>query len=216
MIPRKPLATWQHFAQACGRCETGFAPDAGLRDDRVVLGALPAPQRFGQDCYPFPTLWPDSDGVRPFFATAAGRLWRLVASGVGNRVFRFALLPDFVESALRTTTKRGSSKCGNHLSFSPFSPRWLAVCKTRLRAVWQVRLRVLRLLMSPTTMRSPALSLAALPGLQPAASIWACRPATDLSAASAAYGLTASRGHPRLAVLFCAFWPGREGESAYV
>jgi hypothetical protein len=65
-------------------------------------------------------------------------------------------------------------------------------------------------------MPSPALSLAALQALQPAASTWGCRPATDLIAAHAAGVLTASRGKPRLAVLFCAFWPEREGERADV
>ena len=48
MIPRKPLASWQQFAQAFGRGETGFAPNAGLRDDQSVLGALLAPQCLGE------------------------------------------------------------------------------------------------------------------------------------------------------------------------
>lgn len=215
MIPRNPLATWRLFAQALRAGEFGFAPIAGLRDDRLVLGAMLAPQRPGQDCYPFPTLWPDSFGVRPFFATGAVSLWRLVASCAMTRFFGFASLQETVDSAQRTTTKRGSSKCGNPFFLSPFSPcRWLAVCKTRLRAGWQV-LRLARpSLMSPTTMSPPARSLAALQALQPAASIWACRPATDLNAASAAYVMTASRGAPPAGrfVLCVPAWT-RRGES---
>ena len=215
MIPRNPLATWQQFAQAFGPGEFGFAPIVGLRDDRGVLGAVLAPQRSGQDCYPFPTLWPDSFGVRPFFATRAVSLWRLVASCAMTHFFGFASLRETVDSAQRTTTKRGSSKCGNPFFLSPFSPcRWLAVCKTRPRAGWQGLLRARLLPMSPTTMRSPALSSAALQVQQPAASIWACRPATDLIAAIAAYVMTASRGaRPAGRFVLCAPARAQGGES---
>ena len=141
MNPRKPLASWQQFAQAFWQGETGFAPSAGLRDDRCVPGALLAPQCLGQDCYPFPTLWPDSDGVRPFFVTGfvagAAPLWRLVASCVRASFFQFASLLETVESMRRTTNKRGSSKCGNLSFLSSFSPcRWPAACRTLRRAVW--------------------------------------------------------------------------------
>jgi len=215
MNPRKPLATWQQFAQAFGRAEFGFALVAGLRDDLLVLGAKPAPQRPVQDCYPFPTLWPDSFGVRPFFGAGGLPVWRLVASCVRARFFGFASLRETVDSAQRTTIKRGSSKCGNPLFLSPFSPcRWLAVCKTRLRAGWQVLRLALQSLMSLTTMPSPALSLAALQALQPAASIWACRPATDLIAANAAYAMTASRGAPPAGrFVLCAPARAQRGES---
>ena len=199
MNPRKPLASWQQFAHAVGRGEVGFAPRAGLRDDHCVLGALLAPQCLGQGCYPFPTLWPDSDGVRPFFVsgfvTGAAPLWRLVASCARAWFFQFASLRETVESVRRTTNKRGSSKCGNLSFLSPFSPcRWPAVCKTQRRAGWQALRRVRLLPMSPTTMRSLERSSAALQVLQPAASMWACRPATDLIAAYAASAMTASRG----------------------
>ncbi len=215
MIPRKPLASWQQFAQAFGRGETGFAPNAGLRDDQSVLGALLAPQCLGQDCYPFPTLWPDSFGVRPFFASAAAPLWRLVASCARAGFFQFASLQDSVESAHRTTNKRGSSKCGNLSFFLPFSPcRWLAVCKTRLRAGWQALQLAQPLPMSPTTMRSRVRSSAALRALQPAASTSACRPATDLIAAYAANAMTASRGVPSAGrFVLCVPARTRRGES---
>ena len=197
MNPRNPLASWQQFAQAFGQREIGFAPTSGLGDHGLVFGSLPAPQCVKQDCYPFPTLWPDSDGVRPFFVSFAAPLWRLVASCAKPRFFRFASLGDSVESAHRTTSKRGSSKCGNLSFLSPFSPcRWLVVCKTRLRAGWQ-GLRLARLLpMSQTTTRSLVRSSAALQVLQPAASTSVCRPATDLIAAYAASAMTASRGVP--------------------
>lgn len=197
MFPRKPLASWQLFAQAFGWGETGFAPTAGLRNDQPVLGALLAPQCLGQDCYPFPTLWPDSDGVRPFFSAAAAPLWRLVASCARVCFFQFASLLETVESVRRTTNKRGSSKCGNPFFLSPFSPcRWLAVCKTRLRAGWQGLPWALPLRTQLAASLSPVRSSAALQALQPAASRSACRPATDLIAASAAYAMTASRGVP--------------------
>lgn len=221
MNPRKPLASWQQFAQAFGQGETGFAPSAGLRDDRFVLGALLAPQCLGQDCYPFPTLWPDSDGVRPFFITGfvadAAPLWRLVASCARACVFRFASLLETVESVRRTTNKRGSSKCGNLSFLSPFSPcRWPAACRTLRRAVWLALRGVLLSLTLPATTPSPVRSSAALQGLRLAASTSACRPATDLIAAYAANAMTASWGwFPRLAVLFCP-GPDRLGERADV
>ena len=197
MSPRKLLATWQQFAQAFGRGEFGFAPCSGLRDDQSVLGALFAPQCSRQDCYPFPTHWPDSDGVRPFFWGSAVRLWRLVASCTRACFFQFASLLETVESVHRTTTKRGSSKCGNLSFLSPFSPcRWPAVCKTQRRAVWLALRGVLLSLTLPATTPSPAQSSAALRALQPAASTSACRPATDLIAAYAASAMTASRGVP--------------------
>lgn len=216
MIPRKSLASWQQFAQAFGRGETGFAPDAGLRDDHSVLEAMLAPRRLGQDCYPFPTLWPDSDGVRPFFSSCAAPLWRLVASCARTCFFQFASLLETVESVRRTTSKRGSSKCGNLSFLSPFSPcRWLAVCKTRPRAGWQGLRRVRLLPMSPTTMQSPVRSSAALQALQPAASTSVCRPATDLIAAYAASAMTASRGVPS-AGRFILSWPGQTWGESYV
>lgn len=197
MNPRKPLASWQQFAHAVGRGEVGFASRAGLRDGHCVLGALLAPQCLGQDCYPFPTLWPDSDGVRPFFVSSAAPLWRLVASCARAGFFQFASLQDSVEFAHRTTNKRGSSKCGNLFFLSPFSPcRWLAACRTPLRAVWLALRGGLLSLTLPATTPSPAPSSAALRALQPAASISACRPATDLIAACAASAMTASRGDP--------------------
>ncbi len=214
MNPRKPLASWQLFAQAFGRRETGFAQTLGLRDDRCVLGALLAPQGFGQDCYPFPTLWPDSFGVRPFFVSASAPLWRLVASCARACVFQFASLLDSVESVHRTTNKRGSSKCGNLSYSSPFSPcRWLAACKTRRRAGWQGLRRVRPLPMSPTTMRSLVRSSAALQVLQPAASTSACRPATDLIAANAANAMTASRGDTPAGRFVLRSGPNAWGES---
>ena len=197
MNPRKPLASWQQFAQAFGQGEIGFAPRAGLRDDQPVSGALLAPQCLGQDCYPFPTLWPDSDGVRPFFVSTAAPLWRLVASCARACFFQFASSQNSVESERRTTIKRGSSICGNLSFLSLFSPcRWLAACRTPRRAVWLALRGVLLSLTLPATMPLRVRSSAALRVLQRVASTSACRPATDLIAANAAYAMTASRGVP--------------------
>ena len=84
-----------------------------------------------------------------------------------------------VESAAITTTIRGSSPCGNRLSSLPFCPPRLPVaCRTPRRAVWLVRRPGLS---SPTprkAMSLPARLSAGWRALQPAASSWACRPAT--------------------------------------
>lgn len=196
MNPRKPLASWQEFAQGFGPAQFGFAMWAGLRNDMAVPVAAHISRAFGQACYPFPSPWPDPLRVRSFFSGRSAALRRVVAVCVKGSFFQFASALVAVESAGRATTKRGSSKCRNRLSLSPFSPcRWLAACKT-LRRVGLLALRLVRLLPTlPTTTLSLARSLVALPALQPAASIWACRPATDLIAAPAAHAsLTASRG----------------------
>lgn len=198
MNPRKPLASWQEFAQGFGRAQFGFAMWAGLRNDVNVPGNAHISRVFGQDCYPFPSPWPDPLRVGSFFSGRSAALRRVVAVGVKVSFFQFASALVAVESAGRTTTKRGSSKCRNRLSLSPFLPcRWLAACKTPPRVGLLALLRARLLPTSPTTTLSPARSLVVLPALQPAASIWACRPATDLIAANAAHAsLTASRGTP--------------------
>ena len=198
MNPRKPLASWQEFAQGFGRAQFGFAMWAGLRNDVNVPGNAHISRVFGQDCYPFPSPWPDPLRVRSFFSGRSAALRRVVAVGVKVSFFQFASALVAVESAGRTTTKRGSSKCRNRLSLSPFLPcRWLAACKTRRRARLPARLGVRPLPTLPTTTRSLARLSVALRALRPVASIWACRPATDLIAAFAAHAsLTASRGTP--------------------
>lgn len=197
MFPRKSLASGQEFAQGFGGGEIGFAQTGALRDDALVSGALRLACAVGQDCYPFPSTWPAPNRGRSFFFRAANSLRRLHAVCVSLRDLGFDFAVVVVESLPRTTTKRGSSKCGKPFFLSPFSPcRWLAACKI-LRRVALLALRLVRRLLTlPTTTLLPALSSAALQALQPVASIWACRPATDLIAASAAYLNTASRGNP--------------------
>lgn len=198
MNPRKPLASWQEFAQGFGRAQFGFAMWVGLRNDMVVPVAAHISRAFGQACYPFPSPWPDPLRVRSFFSGRSAALRRVVAVCVNDSVFQFASALVAVESAGRTTTKRGNSKCRNRSSLSPFLPcRWLAACKTPPRAGLRALLQARPLPTLPTTTLSPARSLVALRARQPAASIWACRPATDLIAARAAHAsLTASRGIP--------------------
>ena len=204
MNARESLASWQESAQGFGPAQIGFAMRTGLRNDAGVPVAAHISRDCGQACYPFPSPWPGPLRVRSFFSDGSSAQRRVVAVCVNDSFFRFASALVAVKSAGRTTTKRGSSKCGNPFFLSPFSPcRWLAVCKTRLRAGWQVLRLALPSRMSPTTMPSPALSLAALQALQPAASTWACRPATDLIAANAAHAsLTASRGTPSAGRLY--------------
>jgi len=198
MNPRKPLASWQEFAQGFRPAQFGFAMRAGLRNDALVPVAAHILRAFGQACYPFPSPWPDPLRVRSFFSGRSAALRRVVAVCVNDSFFRFASALVAVESAGRTTTKRGSSKCRNRLSLSLFSPcRWLAACKTPPRVGLLALPLVPPLPTLPTTTRSPARLSVALRALQPAASIWACRPATDLIAANAAHAsLTASRGTP--------------------
>ncbi|MDB5666079.1 MAG: hypothetical protein JWS11_2622 [Cypionkella sp.] len=204
MIPRKPLASWQKFAQSFGRAEFGFARRYRFGDDCRARWASPALQSPGRDCYRFPTLWPDSARVGPFFSasyspTAQDILRRVVAFRASTRFFQFASPLDSVESPHRTTKPRGSFICVNPFFFSPFSPcLWLAACRIPLRAAWLALRGVLLSLTLPATTPSPALSSAALQVQQLAASTLACHPATDLIAAVAAnsYVMTASRGDP--------------------
>ena len=204
MNPRESLASWQESAQGFGPAQIGFAMRTGLRNDAGLPVAAHISRACGQACYPFPSPWPGPLRVRSFFSDGSSAQRRVVAVCVNDSFFRFASALVAVKSAGRTTTKRGSSKCRNRLSLSPFSPcRWLAACKTPRRAGLLALLRVRPLPTSLTTTQSPARSSVVLPALQPAASIWACRPATDLIAANAAHAsLTASRGTPSAGRLY--------------
>jgi hypothetical protein len=201
MIPRKSLASWQEFAQCKICAQFGFASKTGLRNDVNVSGAADFGRRFGQDCYPFPTSWPDPSRVRSFFLNL-GLGWQVVANVVTMRVFLFASAAIVVDSGDRTTNKRGSSKCGKQFFSSLFSLcHWLAVSAGPLQTqprpaqAW-AHLAVRRLVRSPkTNSRNPrwlvVLQVCWLATL-------AC--AADRLAPPNTRFLTASRGKPRLAV----------------
>lgn len=114
--------------------------------------------------------------------------------------------------ANKTTITRGSTRCASFFS-SPFSCcRWPVACLIRSAAVAPALLQAPSSRTRPTATWSPVRRLAPWQGLQPAVSIWACRPvahATDLIAATARrlIQFAASRGKPRLA--FCMSAPQR-------
>jgi hypothetical protein len=208
MNPRNPLATWQQFAQPALAREFGFAMPQGLRDDETVLGCTANLRAARQDCYPFPSPWPDLSRVRSFFShPRAAR--QIVAVFVKACDFPFDFGANRIELSL-TTTNRGSLTCVKQSFFSPFSPcRSLAVCKTRHRAALQALPLAQPSLILPTTTPSLAPSLAALQALQPAASTLVCRPAIDLTRRTRGtiHPKAASRVNPPLAVLH--FAPAR-------
>jgi hypothetical protein len=207
MIPRKSLASWQEFAQGKICVQFGFASWAGLRNDMNASAAADFGRRVGQNCYPFPTSWPDPLRVRSFFLNLGlglnlGLAWQVVANVVTMQFFPFASAAIVVDSAYRTTNKRGSSKCGKQFFSSLFSLcHWPAVSaahvQTRQRhapvlALWAVRHLVLSpkitLLNRPWSVVPLVYWLAAL----------ACA-ANRLTPNSTRF-LTASQGKPWLAV----------------
>lgn len=202
MFPRKPLFPRQVFAQASALGETGFAPTRGFRQDGSVGG--PDPKGHAPHCYPFPSDWPGPLWAGLSFGRVQRR-GRVFARPTGNGDFDLASAANPVESGAITTKARGKISCGNSSPSSFLSPcRWPAACKTPLRAGLPVR-RLARLSpMPPKAMRLTARLSADLPAWQPAASIWACRPATDLPACGLpaleltdfglpAFGLTSAR-----------------------
>lgn len=195
MNPRKSLASWQVFAQRFGGGEIGFAMRAGLRNDTVVSGAHYSAVH-GQDCYPFPSPWPDPSRVRSFFcANVARPVRRLAAICAKICIFWFASDVIVVELATRPTTIRGSSKCANLLSLSPLSPcHWPAASvQTRPRPAPALALPAVRpWVRSPKTKsRNPRWSVARLACWQ---ATKAC--AADTTSLEVHFALAASRGHP--------------------
>lgn len=171
MNPRKPLSSWQLFAQGLGLVKSGFAPTRFSLHDGGVGGSspcVPAPH-----CYPFPMTWPSPEGVGPFFvfprklgrnARTVADLSGQVARGHGN--FAFASGDDALESCPRTTIIRGRHSCGNSsLSFSSQS-RLLAACKTPARVALLALSVALSLLMPPAAMFSMARLSAGLRALR--------------------------------------------------
>lgn len=176
MNPRKPLSSWQLFAQGTGLANSGFAPTQfSLHDDRVgdTRPCVSAPH-----CDPFPKTWPSPIGVGPLFSPLArqARDARTLADGVGagpagHGNFAFARGGKALESSPITTTHRGDTSCGKPSFFSfSLQPRLRAACKTPARVRLQALLPVRPLRMPPTKIWSQALRLAGLPVRQPAPS----------------------------------------------
>lgn len=208
MNPRKPLSSWQLFAQGPGLAKSGFAPTRFSLHDGEVGGSspcVPAPH-----CYPLHTTWPSPEGVGPFFVfpRKLDRNARTVADlsgkaprGHGN--FAFASGVDALESRSRTTIIRGRHSCGNSsLSFSSPS-RWPAACKTPARVALPAWSLALSLLMPPTAMSSTARLSAGLRALRLARSrVRSAAELHDLTAAAA--GLTTKPATQRVTPLG---WP---------
>ena len=131
-----------------------------------------------QFCFPSPSPRSGHPLAGPFPCPA--RVWNRLADHLR---IRFELRGISVKSAAITTNQQGSHTCGNRLSSLLFSPpRSRAACRIQRRVPRPVPLLASSLLTQPTATCLPALSSAALRALQLAASISACRPATDLTA----------------------------------
>jgi hypothetical protein len=118
MNPRNTLAFWQNFARAPERVIFAFAKFGALRKATPMHRGVSIPVACMTDCYPFPSYWSGSFGVRPFFLQAAPQ-----AASLRNQTqkFQFKSAKNPVESLVITTNQRGSSKCIKPLSFLRFA-----------------------------------------------------------------------------------------------
>lgn len=201
MIPRKPLAIWQNFAQSLAAPGIGFATGSRLRNDGFGRGTQHLSAGPGLDCYPFPSPWPGCATVGPVFCRSTNA--RQAANCMKDALLGFDLAMIPVESPAIKTNQRGRSACVKPLSFFLCSPfPWLAAWTTRPRAGLAAQRQARSWRVQPTTMRLPAQSSAALRVLRRVRCQRHSAPATDLTAALAATSIaTASRGaRPRLAV----------------
>jgi hypothetical protein len=169
-----PHPFWHAFAQGCAGVLIGIAMVAlpihcfrvGLRPSSHDLRSL--------RCYPSPSLRSGPSQAGPIL------MFGLCKSGRGADLKnRFQIRELAVESGAIKTNLRGSSKCRSRLSSSPFLPcRWPDACRTLRPAAWPVQ--PLAHLSPMRWMKTcwPGQPSAALQVSPPAASSWACRPAT--------------------------------------
>ncbi len=168
MDPRKPLADWQYRARTRRRGRLAFVfRDRFWKVVRRVVVVCPAACTI-QDLYPSLTLWPDPSRVGPLFCA--------------SRDFCFPDHDIAVDCQAITTNNRGNIECVNPSSFL-FCPRfrWLAACKILPRAALPALVLVPLSQMRRAVTCLPARLSAALPVRLPAASMWACLPATDIA-----------------------------------
>lgn len=194
MNPRKPLFSWQLFAQSFGLGKTGFAStQAGLQDGKVGgCGPFgPAPR-----CCPFPSVWPSPAGVGPLFSALRGAVpdGQLFAEWHLPRPSAAAVSPSVSDDVglklpAITTSQRGKTSCGKSLHSFLSQPRLRAVCKTPVRAGLPVRSQARLLPTPPTVMCLTGRSSAALQALHPAP--FRARSAADKSDLTA----TTAAGH---------------------
>ena len=182
MNPRKVSAFWQQVAHRESPPDSAFAIADAIGNSNVAPAFVQICTDGGHDCYPFPSPWSDPAWVGPFFQTAVPAFGRSCAICVMPQSFWFVFAGLAVESSSITTNNRGrKSSCVKPFFFLHFFRcRWLAACKTLLRAGLRV-LRQGRLWPTlPITTPLPVRLLAVWRGLRPAASMWVCRPAIDL------------------------------------
>ena len=174
MNPPKPLA-FRHFSAVpatAGRFR--FAPSRMTRQSCCVGFGLPWPGP-RSSCYTFPSMRPGPSQTGPH--PISGR--RANADVAGSAFFPFESGWFAVESQAIKNQTRGSKQCANPFFSSLFSPRrWPAACKTLHRVGSRAPSPVLPSPMRWTKTWSRAPLWAVWPVRPPAASKWACRPAS--------------------------------------
>jgi len=185
MNPPNPLAFRHSSAQAGPRIQFGFAPTRAAGQSGRAGQRLPWPGLHSHTCYPSLTLrsGPSQTGAHPFHNR------RVNADCVKVTTFRFESLWFLVDSLPIKTTNRGSQTCIKPSSSSLFSPcRCRPACRTLLRAglpaLPRARWSPMRLMKT----WSPVPRLGRWPVQPPAASNWACRPASRATDVIAAFG----------------------------
>jgi hypothetical protein len=164
---------WHGFAQGSGVVGAAFAMGVFARHCFRAGHWQSGHGTRSKRCYPSPSLRSGPSQAGPILMR--GR--RVDCAGRTRNCFQIRDVA--VESAAITTTTRGSSPCASRLSFSLFFPcRLPAACRTRHRAGLRVPLRARSWPMPPRVTSLPAPSSAGWRVSPPAASSWACRPAT--------------------------------------
>ena len=195
--PTHPAAA-QQVAQLETRPRLGFATGRRFGDADGMAVPKTSSALLRLYCNPSFSLWPGPPWVGPAFAATR----QDCAGTVAAQKFRFPSKANALASVAIKTPNRGRKPCARPSFFSLFLHcRLPAACKTPLRAVWPGR-RVARLSLMPSmATQSPARLSAGWRGSPPAASTWACPPATDQSTAQTCIPLQGPAGHmPRLAL----------------
>ena len=171
-----PQRFWHGFAHVPGVVCNMFAMTNSARHCLCAGQWQSGHGTRSQRCYPSPSLRSGPSQAGPILLRG-GSVPGDSCVGPWRNCFQ---IRDFaVESAAITTTQRGSTPCASRLSSSLFFPRlWPAACRTQRRAAWPARRLAL---LSPTLWTKtcwPARRWAGWRVSPPAASSWACRPAT--------------------------------------
>ena len=177
-----PHPLWHGFAHGLGVVFRTFAMGRLSRHCFSAGQGLSGHGARSQRCYPSPSLRSGPSQAGPI-------LMRGPSDDCAGRLRNCFQIRDVaLESGAITTNHRGSIPCASRLSSSLFSlPLWPAACRTRRRAAWLARRLAPWSPMRWMKTCWPGPLWAAWPALQPVASSWACRPATQATDL-AAYG----------------------------